>query len=81
MDATHRAVIQLVETLTDSRSLELDFEALRKLKQICKTSQPATTRLVFDAWFERLKTQDARVSTHLLAYIKPWYMPLLKVEP
>lgn len=65
MDSAHRAVIQLVENLTDKRSSELDFDALRRLKQLCRASAETLISRVFDVWLERLNIQDARVNLAL----------------
>ena len=67
-DQSHvRVLTQLVERLTDKKHAELDSDALRRLKRLCKGIGDSAIKTCFNLLMEKIREQHARVCLCTLA--------------
>ena len=56
-----RVLTQLVDRLTDKKHAELDPDALRRLKRLCKGIGDSAIKTIFALMMEKVREQHARV--------------------
>ena len=66
-----RVIGQLIERLTDKKHADLDTDALRRLKRLCKSIGDSAIKTCFTLLMEKIREQHARVclAAHLAVMI------------